>query len=86
MSKHAVGAPKTYEPPSCPIPGQDGPAGFKARLAAYIRDLPPGVEVDYVRSWLPGEERFTVDWREQNRRIAAGEPYELCITLRDTRR
>jgi hypothetical protein len=75
------GAPE-YTPPECPIIGQDGPTGFKARLAEYIRRLPPEVQVEYVREWLPGPERFTVDWREQQRRIAAGEPYELCITLR----
>lgn len=86
MSRPIAGAERTYTPPACPIPGQDGPSGFKARLASYIRDLPPGVEVEYVRQWLPGEERFTVDWREQARRIAAGAPYELCITIRHTGR
>lgn len=80
------GAPHVFEIPTCPIPGQEGEAGFKARLAAYIRSLPPGVEVQTVHQWIPGIEKYSVDWREQARRIAAGEPYELVITIRDTRR
>jgi|JI10StandDraft_1071094.scaffolds.fasta_scaffold00467_22 hypothetical protein len=80
------GAPRTYEPTQYPIPGQDGPGGFKHRLAQYIKDLPDHLEIEYVRQWLPGEERFTVDWREQARRIREGAPYELTITIRDRRR
>lgn len=76
-----VGAPRTYEPPTCPITDQNGPSGFKTRLAEYISHLPEDHVIEYVRTWLPGEQRFAVDWREQNKRIANGETYELCITI-----
>lgn len=77
-----VGAPRVYEDTAYPIPDQDGPSGFKYRLGKYIEQLPPGTQIQTVRSWLPGELRFTVDWREQQKRIAQGETYELCITLK----
>jgi hypothetical protein len=86
MRQLPIAAPRSYTQPDYPPSDQEGECGFKARMALFIRTLPPHFVIESVRRWLPGEERFEVDWREQNRRIAAGEPHELVLTIRDTRR
>ncbi|TXH19728.1 MAG: hypothetical protein E6R03_00165 [Hyphomicrobiaceae bacterium] len=65
-------------------PDQNGPTGFKARMAQYIATMDPALEIAFVRRWLPGTDRFRVDWREQNRRIAEGSSYDLTLHIRRT--